>query len=166
MATWGSCDFRQLQELQKKLNSLKDQEFQQFWTLVSKELAARLLRMAVNNTPTGQYPAESGKVGGTLKRGWTGRRDVEPTTYAMKLPVERIANGYIITIINPVKYASYVEYGHRQTPGRFVPALGKRLKKSWVDGQFMLTNAEAVLEKNLPKIIEKKITKFLEDKLK
>ena len=27
-----------------------------------------------------------------------------------------------------MEYASYVEYGHRQEPGRYVPALGKRLK--------------------------------------
>ena len=155
MAKWGSCDFRQLQELQKKLEGLQQKDFQQFWTLVSKELAARLLRMVVNNTPTGTYPAGSGKVGGTLKRGWTGRKDVEPTVYAMKLPVERIVNGYIITIINPIRYASYVEYGHRT-----------RNHKGWVKGRFMLTNAEANLEKQLPKIIEKKIQKFLEDKLK
>ena len=166
MGTWGKCDFRQLEQLKQQMEQLSEQEFQRFWTLVSKELAARLLRLVIPNTPTGTYPADSGKVGGTLKRGWTGRKDVEPTMYAMKLPVERIVNGYIITIINPVHYASYVEYGHRQTPGRFVPALGKRLKKGWVEGKFMLTNAEATLEQNLPKIIEKKIKKFLEDKLK
>lgn len=166
MATWGKCDFRQLEQLKQQMEQLSEQEFQRFWTLVSKELAARLLRLVIPNTPVGQYPKDTGKVGGTLRRGWTGRKDVEPTMYAMKLPVERIAHGYIITIINPVHYASYVEYGHRQTPGRFVPALGKRLKKGWVEGKFMLTNAEATLEKNLPKIIEKKIKKFLEDKLK
>ena len=166
MGTWGKCDFRQLEQLKQQMEQLSEQEFQRFWTLVSKELAARLLRLVIPNTPTGTYPADSGKVGGTLNRGWTGRKDVEPTMYAMKLPVERIVNGYIITIINPVHYASYVEYGHRQTPGRFVPALGKRLKKGWVEGKFMLTNAEATLEQNLPKIIEKKIKKFLEDKLK
>ena len=33
------------------------------------------------------------------------------------------------------KYAPHVEYGHRQTPGRYVPAIGKRLKASYVPGQ-------------------------------
>ena len=32
-----------------------------------------------------------------------------------------------------VKYAPYVELGHHQEPGRYVPAIGKRLKKSWVE---------------------------------
>lgn len=31
-----------------------------------------------------------------------------------------------------VYYASFVEFGHRQTPGRFVPVLGRRLKASFV----------------------------------
>lgn len=31
-----------------------------------------------------------------------------------------------------VEYAPYVELGHHQQPGRYVPKLGKRLKKSWV----------------------------------
>ena len=165
MANWGSCDFRQLKEFQDKLQGIQDAELQRFCTLAAKELAARLLRLVVPNTPTGEYPSETGKVGGTLKRGWTGNKSVDPVVYGMSLPVVNLGNAYQIIIINPVKYASYVEYGHRQTPGRFVPAIGKRLKKGWVDGEFMLTNAEITLEKNLPKIIEKKLKNFLEGKL-
>lgn len=33
------------------------------------------------------------------------------------------------------EHAPHVEYGHRQTPGRYVPAIGKRLKASFVAGQ-------------------------------
>lgn len=32
-----------------------------------------------------------------------------------------------------VEYAPFVELGHHQTPGRYVPAIGKRLKKSYVN---------------------------------
>lgn len=32
-----------------------------------------------------------------------------------------------------VEYAPYVELGHHQTPGRYVPAIKKRLKASWVN---------------------------------
>ena len=31
-----------------------------------------------------------------------------------------------------VEYAPYVELGHHQEPGRYVPAIKKRLKASWV----------------------------------
>ena len=34
-----------------------------------------------------------------------------------------------------VYYAPYVELGHHQQPGRFVPKIKKRLKKSWVNGK-------------------------------
>lgn len=33
------------------------------------------------------------------------------------------------------EYAPHVEYGHRQTPGRYVPAIGRRLVKKYVEGQ-------------------------------
>lgn len=31
-----------------------------------------------------------------------------------------------------VEYAPYVELGHHQEPGRYVPAIGKRLVRDWV----------------------------------
>lgn len=37
---------------------------------------------------------------------------------------------------NPRVYAQYYEYGHRQTPGRYVPQIGKRLKAQFVKGRF------------------------------
>ena len=40
-----------------------------------------------------------------------------------------------------VDYAPYVELGHHQQPGRYVPAIKKRLKKSWVDGKPFLRPA-------------------------
>lgn len=33
------------------------------------------------------------------------------------------------------EYAIWVHEGHKQEPGRYVPAIGKRLKKSFVKGQ-------------------------------
>lgn len=34
-----------------------------------------------------------------------------------------------------VFYATPVELGHHQEPGRYVPAIGKRLKREWVPGK-------------------------------
>jgi hypothetical protein len=62
-----------------------------------------------------------------------------------------------------VKYASYVEFGHRQTPGRYVPALGKRLKEGWVDGQYFLTLSEEELERIAPSMLQAKLDKFLRE---
>lgn len=37
-----------------------------------------------------------------------------------------------VVIGTPVEYAPYVELGHHQQPGRYVPAIGKRLVKDYV----------------------------------
>jgi len=108
--------------------------------------------------------------GGTLRRGWTSQTEEEAETgssknakeWANSLNVNKVGDVYQVEVVNPVHYASYVEYGHRQEPGRFVPAIGKRLVNSWVDGAFMLTLSEKDLEEIAPKIIEIKIAKFLE----
>lgn len=49
------------------------------------------------------------------------------------------------------EYAPHVEYGHRQTPGRFVPAIGKRLKARFVQGRYYL---KAAVEETRPKFKE------------
>ena len=82
--------------------------------------------------------------------------------YANGLKVSRAGETLTIEIINPVEYASYVEYGHRQQVGRYVPALGKRLKQGWVKGQFMMSISEQELERMTPQILEKKIRTYFE----
>ena len=77
--------------------------------------------------------------------------------------MEKQGNNYVVTIVNNTEYASYVEYGHRQRPGRYVPALGKSLKASWVKGRFMLTISEQELEKELPALLERKLYTLLKD---
>ena len=62
---------------------------------------------------------------------------------------------FYIEVINPVHYASYVEFGHR-TPGG----------KGWVAGQYFLTLAESQLESRAPAIIEKELEKKLKEVFK
>ena len=50
-------------------------------------------------------------------------------------------NKVILLVGTNVEYAPYVELGHHQTPGRFVPKIKKRLKKSWVNGKPFLRPA-------------------------
>ena len=106
----------------------------------------------------------AGYSGGTLRRGWTNGQQVSNvSTYAQGLPVNVMSNEHRIDIINQVEYASYVEYGHRQTPGRYIPALGKRAKQSWVKGQFMMTDSVKELDAQANAIVQKKLDKFLKD---
>ena len=161
MARWGNCDFRQLQKLQQNMHKLESVDLDLFCKQCAKELAARLLRKAIKRTPVGQYPSSTGKVGGTLRRGWTGGKKVNVKSYVNSLPITKIGTNYHIEIINLTEYSSYVEFGHRQEPGRFVPVIGKKLKKGWVKGRFMLTISEMELESQAERIIEKKLIKFL-----
>lgn len=87
--------------------------------------------------------------GGNLRRNWTIGQ------------VFKNGNMYSVEVINPTHYASYVEYGHRQTPGRFVPVLGKKLKRAWVPGRFMLTISENEIKENMDAILEKKLDSIL-----
>lgn len=118
------------------------------------------------------------KTGGTLRRGWISNSQQEAENgkgqpqvteilaYVNGIEVSRTGNIYKIEIINPVEYASYVEYGHRQTPGRYVPALGKKLKRGWVKGQLMMTKSEQDLQTIAPKVLENKIKEYLKECLK
>ena len=155
MPKWGKCDFRELENLQKRMEKLEKGQ-DAFCRKCAQELAERLLYLVGKRTPVGTIPEDvaedekiaqqwEGYTGGTLRHGW-----------AESLP-EKGPDGWEIEIINNVIYASYVEYGHRQTPGRYVPALGKKLKSGWVEGKFMLTLSVKDVERMAPKLIEKKL---------
>jgi len=180
MARWGSADFAQLQKLRNSVEKLQKVDMQRFCEDCARELAARLLALVIPRTPVGKTQREKdakGKLravhmGGALRRGWTAKTEAEAeqrgggsdgATYAQSLPVTKAGGWYQVTVINPVRYASYVEYGHRQTPGRYVPAIGKQLKKAWVPGQYMLTISEKQLQSIIPSLLERKLQAFLEE---
>lgn len=172
MAKMGKFTVKGLDELQKKLKKLEEHS-DEFMGACIKELAARLYAMVVKETPVGDYDIyvevtakrdsknhkkgdtymkakSTGKMGGTLRRGW------------MVGPIIKEGNTIKVEIFNPVEYASYVEYGHRQEPGRYVPALGKQLKQGWVFGKFMLHNSKEELDKITPRVIENKLRKYMQ----
>ena len=47
----------------------------------------------------------------------------------------------VVNVGSNVEYAPYVELGHTQEPGRYVPAIGKRLVADHVDGKPYLVPA-------------------------
>ena len=148
MGRMGNFNIDGLKKFRDELNKLQDPD--KFVEACAKELAARLLRMVVKRTPVGEYPKSSGKKGGTLRRGWTGEKRSSAQNYADSLTVHHFGDTYVIEIVNPVEYASYVEYGHRTAN-----------PKGWVKGKFMMTISEQELEKIAPKVLENKIKKYL-----
>lgn len=172
---WGRAEFAELKKLQERLLQLENGNFEKFCNAAAKELAARLLALVIPATPVGEYPNETGKKGGTLRRGWLGNAggDVDVTekdaakaagrSFGRSLPIEKSGNTYTITVENTVSYASYVEFGHRQTPGRYVPAIDKKLKERFVYGKYFLTRSEEELERIAPAILQRKLDKFLKE---
>lgn len=148
MGRMGNFNIDGLKKFRDELNKLQDPD--KFVEACAKELAARLLRMVVKRTPVGEYPKSSGKKGGTLRRGWTGEKRSSAQNYADSLTVHHFGDTYVIEIVNPVEYASYVEYGHRTAN-----------HSGWVKGQFMMTISEQELQKIAPKVLENKIKKYL-----
>lgn len=149
----GSVDCKDLKQLAQQLRELTDgqsRELDMFYEDCAKELAARLLRATIRRTPVGVYPKSSGKKGGTLRRGWTGGA----RNYADSLHVRREGTTYVVEITNPVKYAPYVEYGHRTAN-----------HEGWVEGVFMLSISEAELRGQMNGILQRKIAAFLKEHL-
>lgn len=126
-------DVSELEQFEKKLKKIDKEAF---FVSASKELAARLLAMVTKRTPVGVYPHETG---GTLRRGWN-----------QHVIVKKQGSSYVVDIINPTEYASYVEYGHRTANGT-----------GWVEGQFMLTISEEELRTKAPQVLEKKLDIWL-----
>lgn len=60
-------------------------------------------------------------------------------------------------LANNLEYALYIELGHRQEPGRYVPAIGKRLKADYVPGSYMLRDGTNRLEEALPKALREAV---------
>lgn len=163
MAKLGKFSMGEMEKLQKQLSKIQKEQVQRFLEACAKELAARLLRKVIKRTPVGEYPNSSGKKGGTLRRGWTSKTQEEAENgkkasakeYADSLTINHIGDMIQIEIINPVEYASYVEYGHRTTNHR-----------GWVRGQFMMTISEREIQDIAPKVLEQKIKHFFEECIK
>lgn len=150
MGRMGSFDLSELKKLQEQLNKVTENDIDNFLNDCAKELAARLLAKVIKRTPVGQYPSSSGKTGGTLRRGWTAGQTRNAKQYANSLPVHHFGDCIVIEIVNPVEYASYVEFGHRTAN-----------HASWVQGRFMMTISEQELSEIAPNVLKKKIEKFL-----
>lgn len=158
MARWGRCDYRQLQNLQRRIEQLQRADMDAFCRRMAKDLAARLLRKVKRRTPVAIYdkPVQfttrdgtevsfqphTGKTGGTLRRGW----DIGE--------VHKNGDTYEIEVINPTEYGPYVEFGHRTANHR-----------GWVSGRFMLTMSEQELKAQGPALIQQKLYQFLKEEL-
>jgi len=133
MMAWGTID---------------DSEFQAFADKVKNKIDSGLIKQEIEKTAlkVGTQAMKSVKSltpvkEGNLRKQWS----VIGPSYT--------GNAFVIELQNNADYASYVENGHRQTPGRYVPAIGKRLKASWVPGQHMLMKTMFEIDGQMPQLL-------------
>lgn len=174
MGKGGSFNFREVRNLQKQIEAIEKGK-EEFCRDCANELAQRMLAMVMRRTPVGHAPkidgtktvkvkGSSGKshtflsaqaaawygyVGGNLRRNWTTGE------------IRKKGGTFEVEVFNPTEYASYVEYGHRQESGRYVPAIGKKLKRAWVPGKFMMTISEKEVKSLAPKRLEERLQEYL-----
>lgn len=140
MGTGIKCDLRNLKKFQKELEKLSEQDMDKLLLDCAKQLALELLRQVKQKTPTKT---------GLLKNSWQVGN------------AKKQANGYVVEVFNSVEYASFVEHGHYQEVGRFVPAIGKRLVSNYVEGKHMLYLSVQEVEDYAYSYIEREVERLL-----
>lgn len=150
-------DFNQLFDFGDRLGDIES--FDLYMGKATQEIAEHLHRMLIQNTPVDF---------GTLQKFW---QTNENYSYVL----EKVDGGYNVTLVNRAIYALWVNDGHKQRPGRFIPGYwegkhfrydpnadgGMVLKKSWVQGRFFVEKSilqvenSAVIEKILHKQLKK-----------
>lgn len=125
-------DISELKEFQKRLEAMEKNTFDKIAEQCTNELAARMLRKTAKRTPVKSgHLKDSWRANAAIKRGGQWRA----------------------VVFNPVKYAPYVEYGHRTING------------GWVAGRHMMERSADDIERDAEKIIQSKVRKVLSEEL-
>lgn len=132
-------DFKQYEKWAKNLH-VATEEFELFLKQFLLEMAQRCIAKTKERTPVDT---------GALRNSWF-ITDIKISGKTM-----------YVEICNPMEYSSYVEKGHSQEPGRYVPAIGKTLKKDWVEGKFMLTISIDEIRQQIPVRFSKAFKEFI-----
>ena len=123
-------------------------EFEEFARHINAEISGGQLKNEVKNSVR--------NVGETYKRNAESRTPVQSgelrRSWQLKGPFFS-GTDISVELRNSKNYASFVENGHRQTPGRYVPAIGKKLKASWVPGQHFLQKATDETRGQVPQLL-------------
>lgn len=132
-----------LLKLTKNCRTLTNGEAREVMGKAVESLGNVYLRTAKRNTPVGRRMSRTDP-----KTGITYRSDTEHMRRSWQV-VDRsqTTRSVSVTVGNTASYASYVNDGHRQQRGRYVPLLGKALSKTWVDGLNMREKAVKAVKK-------------------
>lgn len=173
-------DTKELDNLIKQFDENAKLVPKELFEYIAKNIAGRYLSRVIPRTPVQENESFWIKTigggrspvmvrGGKLRKGWTEGK--ETAEYINSMPVIKNGSIHQFTISNNTSYAPYVEYGHLQDVGRFVPYIGKtingvrqgaRLKRPSVKGTFMMTTTNNEINQMLPGLGQKLIMEYLE----
>ena len=144
-------DLREINAFLEKLDAI---DTEKACKELMNEVGKLYLSAVVKKTPASKK-TKSNVTSGTLRRSW--HTD----------GVRKIGDDYVVEIINSAKnnkgmpYGLYVEEGHRQNVGQFVPAIGKRLVRPAVEGKHFVRTACEQSEPKVLLVLQKVVRKYL-----
>lgn len=98
---------------------------------------------------TAEIQSRTGVITGNLRRSATsGEVKVVGKVHSIKV-------GYDIT---QAPYADAYENGHKQTPGQYVAAIGKKLKKEYVPGKHVVRDSLTITRSELDEKLKQKLS--------
>ena len=124
--------------VQKALNRLNEEVYETALMTATQEIARELHKALLTNTPV---------VTGNLRKMWSAGDNLSFT-------VEKIKNGYQVTLINDAqdvkgfKYGKAVNYGHKTPNG------------GWVMGKLFVEKSEAQTEPKCYDIVKRNLQKY------
>lgn len=132
--------FDGLDEWEQRLTQMIESQYPEEFRKMVIEVAIQLQQKVMENTPVDT---------GHLRNNWNIGE------------IQKRGTEYYIEVYNNIEYAESVEYGHRQTPGRFVPGIGKRLVKDFVPGKHMMQLSMMEVQKHLPDYLRDWLDDFI-----
>lgn len=124
--------------LQRALNTLNKEVYETALMTATQEIAKELHKALLINTPV---------VTGNLRKMWS-------AGYNLMFNVERVQNGFQVTLINEARDSKGFEYGKAVNYGHKTPSGG------WVAGKFFVENSEIQTMPKCNAIVKKNVQKY------
>ncbi|MBT1137705.1 MULTISPECIES: HK97 gp10 family phage protein [Lactiplantibacillus] len=129
--SWGTIDTSQFDEFARQFDSqVSSGKLKTALRQSMVRVGSQTLRGLKNRTPVDT---------GTLRRGWE-----------LQGPTINVSE-IVLTAVNNVEYASYIENGHRTRGG-----------SGWIEGVFMMKNTLVEIDRQLPSLLTPEFTGFLQ----
>lgn len=138
MARWGKVEIKGMKDFAKQMQkAAAPKTLDRFYTQLTNDIANEVLKATVKNTPVKS---------GQLRRSW------------QRSNAKKWHGAYVAEIYNNVRYAPWVENGHR------IVRNGKTV--GFCEGKHMLRNAMQAAKEKSPDLIAREQQKFLQKLVK